>query len=67
MEVFGARSLEETAAPSPEPEGSDIVEVYSFNTGSLHEYLETGIDWHRFRSLGMKVSFANSWQTQTAP
>lgn len=24
---------EEPAAPAPEPEGSDIVEVYSFNTG----------------------------------
>ena len=32
--LHGGRQLAEgVAAPSPEPEGSDIVEVYSFNTG----------------------------------
>ena len=29
----GRMLAEDIAAPSPEPEGSDIVEVYSFNTG----------------------------------
>ena len=33
--IHGRVLTQEPAAPSPEPEGSDLVEEYSFNTGIL--------------------------------
>lgn len=47
--AFGvARFLgEEASAPSPEPEGSDIVEVYSFNTGMHHGSGSTSVCRHQ--------------------
>lgn len=42
---FHGRLLtQEPAAPSPEPEGSDLVEEYSFNTGNL-----TSVDGAKFQ------------------
>lgn len=50
--LVGRMLSDEPAAPSPEPEGSDIVEVYSFSTGEFRVKTDAILNGRKWLDFG---------------